>query len=68
MEILNTGSIVKSKVLDKKTKRKYLEGGIIVLDDNFNNSICRKLFEVMIPGMSIENPEKYPSKLIVKVS
>ena len=36
MEILNTGSIVKSKVLDKKTKRKYLEGGIIVLDDDFN--------------------------------
>ncbi len=65
MEIFNTCSILKSRFLDKK--RKYLEGVIIVLDDNFNTfQYVANCLEVIIPKMSRENPDKSSSKLIVK--
>ena len=56
MEIFNTGSISNSAVLDPKTtKKKYPEGRVIVLDDDFNTfEHVANCLKAIIPGMSKE--------------
>ena len=55
MAIFNTGSISNSTVLDPKTKNKYPEVRIIVIDDDFNTfEHVANCLQAIIPGMSKE--------------
>ena len=56
MEIFNTVSITNINVLDpKKTKKKYPEARVIVLDDDFNTfEHVTNCLHAIIPGMSKE--------------